>query len=326
MRSFSNAGFGSIGSLDNLAICQDLAHDELYTLKLVKTQGQKRKYYTLKVLNKADLIKKRRVYHIRNEKEILFEVRHPFVVKLHRTFNDTKCVYLLLEYLPGGELFTFVRKNSFLPNDVALFYATEIALAISFLHGLDVAYRELRPENVLLTRHGHIKLVDFSFAKKIRVGERSNTYCGCQYYTAPEVISGEGHTKTVDWWAFGVMLYEMLIGLPPFSDDDPQQLYASIISSQVTFPKHIEESAQDLIRGLLQVDPNRRLGNKNSQEVMEHIWFDGVDFDMVLRKEVDPPWVPVLKKHGDTSYYPVAPTVSTEHDTSPILNDPLADF
>lgn len=326
MRSFSKRGFGSIGSLDSLIICQDLSHEDLSTTKLVKTQGQKRKYYALKVYSKAALVLKRRVYNVRNEKDILLEVRHPFVVKLLRTFNDAANVYLLLEYLPGGELFTFVRNNSCLPNDVALFYSAEIVLALSHLHSLDVAYRNLSPENVLLTKHGHIKLIDFSSAKIIRGEERSNTSCGALAYMAPEVISGLGHSKAVDWWAFGVLLYEMLVGLPPFYDDDPQKQYTKILTSSVTFPRHIEETAQDLISSLLQVNPASRLGSRSPEDVTEHLWFDGVDFDMVLRKEIDPPWTPVLKRHGDTSYYPVATGTATEGDTAPLAVDPLADF
>jgi serine/threonine protein kinase len=326
MRSFSKRGFGSIGSLESLIICQDLSHEDLATTKLVKTQGQKRKYYTLKVYSKSALVASRRVYNVRNEKEILLEVRHPFVVKLLRTFNDEANVYLLLEYLPGGEFFTFVRNNSCLPNDVALFYGAEIVLALSHLHSLDIAYRNLRPEHVLLTKHGHIKLIDFSSAKRIRGEERSNTSCGALAYMAPEVISGLGHTKAVDWWAFGVLLYEMLVGLPPFYDEDPQKLYAKILTTSVSFPRHIEETAQDLISSLLQVNPDSRLGSRNAEEVTEHLWFDGVDFDMVVRKEIDPPWVPVLKKHGDTSYYPLATAATTDADSAPLGIDPLADF
>ena len=326
MRGFSKSGFGSISSLESLILCQDLSHEDLSTTKLVKTQGQKRKYYALKVYSKAALMLHRKVYNVRNEKDILLEVRHPFVVKLLRTFNDPSNVYLLLEYLPGGELFTFVRSNSCLPNDVALFYAAEIVLALSFLHSLDVAYRNLRPEHVLLTKHGHIKLIDFSSAKKIRASERSNTSCGSPAYMAPEIISGVGHTKAVDWWAFGVLLYEMLVGLPPFYDEDPQQLYAKILTSSVTFPRHIEEQAQDLITNLLQVNPELRLGSQGTEAVTDHLWFDGVDFDMVLRKEIDPPWIPVLKRQGDTSYYPTKSSANEIEAASPVASDPLADF
>jgi len=143
---------------------------------------------------------------------------------------------------------------------------------------------------------------------------------------APEVISGLGHTKAVDWWAFGVLLYEMLVGLPPFYDEDPQKLYSKILTSSVTFPRHIEETAQDLISSLLQINPTTRLGSHNPEEVTEHLWFDGVDFDMVLRKEIDPPWIPVLKRQGDTSYYPVATEAAAEGESAPLAVDPLADF
>ena len=199
------------------------------------------KVYALKILRKTEVIKLRQVDHVRHERSILAEVSgHPFVTSLEASFSDAEFLYLLLDYVPGGELFSYLRKWRRFDEDMARFYAAEIVLVLEYLHEQQggVAYRDLKPENLLLDEEGHIKLVDFGFAK--RLGNNANstddkpketyTLCGTPEYLAPEVIQNKGHTTAVDWWALGILIYEFLTGYPPFWHQNPIEIYKQHVS------------------------------------------------------------------------------------------------
>jgi serine/threonine protein kinase len=176
---------------------------------------------------------------------------------------------------------------------VALFYSVEVLLALEYLHSMSVVYRDLKPENIMLDNRGHVKLADFGFAKRINIGERLQTLCGTADYLAPEIILGNGYTKGVDWWAFGVLLFEFLTGHPPFFDREPSRIYEKIVAGKFEVPDDILPEAGILIRRLLEVDPDQRLGNlADAQEVKIMNWFKGVDFERAFKKNVIPPWVP----------------------------------
>lgn len=160
------------------------------------------------------------------EKDVLATIHHPFIVNLIESFKDETHLYLVLELVQGGEVFRLIREEKVFPNDVALFYTTEIICALEHLHKNNVAYRDLKPENLLINEDGHIKLTDFGFAKKIE--DKSYTLCGTPEYLAPEIILGQGHNWGVDWWALGVLIYEMLSGYPPFYDSTPFNIYKKI--------------------------------------------------------------------------------------------------
>ena len=168
------------------------------------------KSYALKMLNKKKIIELKQVDHIKNEKNILQSVQHPFIVNLIESFQDKLNIYLVFDFIQGGEIFRLLRKETLFPNDVALFYIAEIALALSHLHESQIAYRDLKPENLLIGADGHLRLTDFGFAKKIE--DRSYTLCGTPEYLAPEIIMDQGHNHGVDWWALGILMYEMLSG------------------------------------------------------------------------------------------------------------------
>lgn len=168
------------------------------------------KSYALKMLHKKKIIELKQIVHIKNEKNILAGVQHPFIVNLVEAFQDRLNLYLVFEFVQGGEIFRLLRKENIFPNDVALFYIAEITLALQYLHQRQIAYRDLKPENLLIGSDGHLKITDFGFAKKIV--DRSYTLCGTPEYLAPEIIMGQGHNLGVDWWALGILLYEMLSG------------------------------------------------------------------------------------------------------------------
>lgn len=190
------------------------------------------KFHALKILRKTEVIKLKQIDHVRHERAILAEVAgHPFITTLQASFSDRESLYMLLDYVPGGELFSYLRKFRRFDEPTARFYAAEIVLVLEFLHEEQggVAYRDLKPENLLLDAEGHIKLVDFGFAKRLgNKGDRpveTYTLCGTPEYLAPEVIQNKGHTAAVDWWALGILIYEFLTGYPPFWHQNPIEIY-----------------------------------------------------------------------------------------------------
>lgn len=189
-------------------------------------------FHALKILRKTEVIKLKQIDHVRHERAILADVAgHPFITTLQASFSDRDSLYMLLDYVPGGELFTYLRKFRRFDEPTARFYAAEIVLVLEFLHEEQggVAYRDLKPENLLLDAEGHIKLVDFGFAKRLGYrGDRpveTYTLCGTPEYLAPEVIQNKGHTAAVDWWALGILIYEFLTGYPPFWHNNPIEIY-----------------------------------------------------------------------------------------------------
>ena len=217
----------------------------------------------------------------------------------HESFKDATHVYLTFEYVQGGEIFRLLRRENLFPNDVALFYITEIVLALEYLHKQKIAYRDLKPENLLVAADGHMKITDFGFAKKIN--DRTFTLCGTPEYLAPEIIVSIGHNHGVDWWALGILIFEMLAGYPPFYDQNPYEVYRRITVGYFEFPAQISINARKLITGLLEPDLSKRLGCmvNAAEDVKQHIWFRGVDWVMVDAKKIQPPWVPELTSSTD---------------------------
>ncbi|KAH7390264.1 camp-dependent protein kinase A [Cadophora sp. MPI-SDFR-AT-0126] len=268
------------------------------------------KVYALKVLRKVDVIKLKQVDHVNHERSVLADVAgHPFITTLITTFSDHESLYMLLDYCPGGEVFSYLRKAKRFDENTARFYAAEIVLILEFLHEREgVAYRDLKPENLLLDAEGHIKLVDFGFAK--RLGNRETyTLCGTPEYLAPEVIQSKGHTTAVDWWALGILIYEFLTGYPPFWDANPIEIYKKIVSKEVRFPSEpaISPEAQDIIRAFCVVDRSKRLGNISgrAQRVKDHPFFKGVNWEDVYYRKEKGPIIPPIRYPGDSQCFDI---------------------
>lgn len=282
----------------------------------------------LKMLKKSVVLKLKQLDNLRNEKLIMEQLEHPFIPKLIGTFQDSRYIFMLMEFAHGGELFTRMKKQGCLPKFEAQFYAAELVLVLEYLSQKSIAFRDLKPENILLDRLGHIKLVDFGFSKVVE--DKTYTMCGTPEYMAPEVILGKGHGKNADWWALGILIYEMLVGRPPFYDENPFNLYQKIILNRFNFPPELEESAKNLVSGLLEGDVNKRLRCKEDgcNAIKGHPWFRDFDFELMHRKEIAAPWVPELDSESDTSYFDSYPD-STEPPSSPLIDpdrDPFVGF
>eukprot|EP00899_Mesostigma_viride_P009418 jgi/Mesvir1/18478/Mv14326-RA.2 len=266
-------------------------------------------YYAMKMLKKMQLIKHKQVQHVINERDILLEVCHPSIVKLYATFQDKLHIYLLMEYVPGGELFSHLQRVGSFTYGAARFYTACIVLTIEHLHSRGVVYRDLKPENLLLDSRGYIKLADFGFAK--RVEDRTWTLCGTPDYLAPEIILSQGHGKAVDWY-------------PPFYDKDHLATYRRILRNEYFFPAQVDPDARDLIRGLLVTDRSMRLGNlkDGALDIKRHRWFSGFDWKGVAQQTMRAPLRPVVSHPGDCSNFDIYPEADPEGDD----DEPLETF
>ena len=269
--------------------------------------------YALKTVSRAQVVALGQQEHIMSEKKCMSSLRHPFLIRLHSTFKDAKCLYFLLEPSLGGELFSVLRSKTFFDEPTARFYAAGVVLAFEYMHSSGYIYRDLKPENLLLDRDGYLKMTDFGFAKKVG-DNRTWTLCGTPDYLAPEVVSGQGHGKGVDWWTLGILIYEMLASYPPFYDEDPMKTYTKIMQCQLAFPTHFSKQAVDLVRRLLHPKPTKRLGvvAGAAQLVKDHPWFHGFDWKNFIAKQLKAPIVLPVKSREDLSNFEQYPNADTK--------------
>lgn len=262
------------------------------------------KFYAMKAIEKEKIVKYKQLEHTRNEKEILQCLNFPFAVYLTFCFKDNSYIYLVMPFIPGGELFGHLRKFGKFDEVQARFYASQIILAIEFLHYLDLIYRDLKPENILIDHTGYLKVTDFGFCKRM-TRNRTYTLCGTPEYLAPEVILSKGYGKAVDWWAIGVLMFELVAGNPPFYANDPMRIYEKIVANKYKMPPFFSSELKDLIKNILQVDLTRRFGNlKNGvEDIKEHKWFRQINWMAVLNRKVSAPYTPKYKQPGDTTNF-----------------------
>lgn len=256
----------------------------------------------LKVLNKSTIIRLNQVEHVRTEKQILNGIMHPFVVNLLTTFQDKANLYMVLEYINGGELHSYIQVQAGQVTDgTARFFCGELFLALEYLHSLSVAHRDVKPSNILITSGGHLKLTDFGFAKVIT--DKSYTFVGTAEYVSPELVRrdpSEGHGLGVDWWAFGVVLFELLAGFTPFVAEDIQSIMDNILGGSVGYPRNMSSRAKALVAALLEPSVDHRLTPPN---IRKHKWFRGMRFDRLIAMRLPPPFVPDVGGPEDTRMF-----------------------
>lgn len=249
--------------------------------------------YAMKVLHKEAIIARNQVQHTKTERNILQVIDHPNIVKLHYAFQSEGKLYLVLDYLNGGELFFHLKNSGRFPESRVRQYVAQLSLALSHLHSLDVIYRDLKPENILLDSGGHICITDFGLSKEmVRLHDDAKTFCGTPEYLAPEILQNRGHGKGVDWWSLGTLMFEMLDGLPPFFSKNHRRMYDDILNKDLDFEgTPISPVAQSLLLGLMNRDPQQRFG---WEEVQSHEFFAGMDWVVIYNKEFSPEFVPQL--------------------------------
>ena len=264
----------------------------------------------MKVLSKKVIVQKKEVAHTVGERNILVRTAmtdSPFIVGLKFSFQTPADLYLVTDYMSGGELFWHLQREGRFDEDRAKFYIAELVLALQHLHQHDIVYRDLKPENILLDANGHVALCDFGLSKaNLTKNDKTNTFCGTTEYLAPEVLLDEqGYTKMVDFWSLGVLVFEMCCGWSPFFADDTQQMYKNIAFGKVKFPREILSlEGRSFVKGLLNRNPKHRLGAlDDAAELQRHAFFAEIDWDALAKKNVVPPFKPVLTSELDTSNF-----------------------
>ncbi|EEB07338.2 AGC/AKT protein kinase Sck1 [Schizosaccharomyces japonicus yFS275] len=269
-----------------------------------------KRIYAMKKLSKKLIIRKKEVAHTIGERNILVRTtmeESPFIVSLKFSFQTATDLYLVTDYLSGGELFWHLQHEGKFPEPRAKFYIAELVLALEHLHKHNIVYRDLKPENILLDANGHIALCDFGLSKaNLSTNSTTNTFCGTTEYLAPEVLLEEGgYTRMVDFWSLGVLVFEMCCGWSPFYSEDTQQMYRNIAFGKVRFPKDtLSQEGRNFVRGLLNRNPRHRLGAiGDAEELKEHPFFSDIDWDALAKKKVKPPYKPHVSSEDDVSNF-----------------------
>lgn len=298
---------------------------KVYLVRLKNTS----KLFAMKVLKKEEMIERNKVKRVLTEREILATTDHPFIVTLYCSFPSKDRLYFIMEYCAGGEFFRMLQRqpNKCLPEATVRFYAAEVLLALEYLHMMGFIYRDLKPENILIHHTGHVRLTDFDLSKQsvatttpkfvkslfssrksgkvdIKQLQQFNSFVGTEEYIAPEVITGFGHSSSVDWWTFGILMYEMLFGTTPFKGRTQNETFSHILHKKLEFPAHVQVSKQckELIKQLLVSDQKKRLGHKHgASDIKSHPFFKGITWALIRNDK--PPIIPVIKDPCDTSNF-----------------------
>ncbi|XP_045459570.1 cAMP-dependent protein kinase catalytic subunit 1-like [Melitaea cinxia] len=283
-------------------------------------------YHAMKVVSKGIVVERKHVKHLILEKKILQAVQFPFVLSLDEAFKDNLYLYFVLPYVAGGELFTYIQKYGSLSHYLSKFYASQVTLALEYLHYCDIVHRDIKPENILIDINGYIKVCDFGFCKILK--KKTWTLCGTPEYLAPEVIMSKGYSFPVDWWALGVLIFEMGAGYPPFFSSDPSKLYEKILEGHFKCPDNFNPDCKHLIKSLLQVDPTKRLGSLKSgiYDIKAHPWFNDICWQSILHQRVQAPFVPICPSPGDTSNFPEIEQTKLKKSSQCLYENEFEDF
>lgn len=271
-----------------------------------KREGQ---HHALKVLEKAKVVRKNQVEHTRNELALMSSINCDFIVNMKCSFKDNSNIFLVLDFAIGGEMWSHMRKRPGMKESDALFYGAQMFLALEYLQSYDIVHRDLKTENILIDANGYLKLADFGFAK--RVPHRTWTVCGTSEYMAPEIIRegkrhkaglglGDGYGKQVDWWAYGILVFEMANHRPPFRHKDKNELYSLILECKVAYPSAFSALFVDLLKQLLVTDPVARF---TAHEIRQSAWIKSVNLEALSARAIRPPYMPKYGHLGDSAHF-----------------------
>eukprot|EP00931_Biecheleriopsis_adriatica_P016939 TRINITY_DN12326_c0_g2_i1.p1 TRINITY_DN12326_c0_g2~~TRINITY_DN12326_c0_g2_i1.p1 ORF type:complete len:408 (+),score=100.42 TRINITY_DN12326_c0_g2_i1:84-1307(+) len=286
------------------------------------------KFYAMKLYKKHEIIKLGKVDHIKNEKRLMAQISYPFVVKMVGYTKSDYFVYIIMEMIAGGELYTHLRRARKFSDEQSKFYGLQTAGAFAHIHSKNIIHRELKPENILMCPNGYSKLTHFGSAKIIEPGTRTYTLCGTPEYLAPEVLLNKGHGKPVDWWALGILIYEMICGQPPFCDEDTPGIYQKILAGKVYFPKYFDKNAKALVSKLLTADSSKRYGNLKDgpADILKCEWFSAYEMDKMEKQEYPAPYNVGCKDENDTSNFEYIPDPKELPQAVPASQDPFTDW
>ncbi|XP_070760312.1 LOW QUALITY PROTEIN: cGMP-dependent protein kinase 1 [Enoplosus armatus] len=295
----------SSATLSDFQMICTLAVGEFGHVDLVQLKSNIKCVFAMRVLKKKLILNNGQREHILREGRILMETHCPFIVRLHKTFRDTECLYILTEACLGGDLWSLLKDKGCLDECSTRFYTACAVEALTFLHCRGVIYRDVKPENVVLDEHGYAKLIGSRCLKKVEVGQKTWTFCGTLGYMAPEIILNKGHSTSADFWSLGVFVFDLLSGGLPFSGSDPTKILTATIRGidQIHFPKTISKSASSLIKKLCRSNPSERLGSQRNgaKDIQKHKWFEGFNWDGLCKGTLNSPAIPKVKHPVDSS-------------------------
>ncbi|KAI8235437.1 Protein kinase C-like [Colletotrichum sp. SAR 10_99] len=305
--SATDPGTGQRIGLDHFNFLAVLGKGNFGKVMLAETKRSKR-LYAIKVLKKEFIIENDEVESIRSEKRVFLianRERHPFLTNLHACFQTETRVYFVMEYISGGDLMLHIQRGQF-GTKRAQFYAAEVCLALKYFHENGVIYRDLKLDNILLTLDGHIKIADYGLCKEdMWFGSTTSTFCGTPEFMAPEILLDKKYGRAVDWWAFGVLIYQMLLQQSPFRGEDEDEIYDAILADEPLYPIHMPRDSVSILQKLLTREPDQRLGSgpTDAQEIMNQPFFRNINWDDIYHKRVAPPFMPQIKSATDTSNF-----------------------
>ncbi|KAK9770207.1 hypothetical protein AB5N19_11012 [Seiridium cardinale] len=303
----TDPGTGQRIGLDHFNFLAVLGKGNFGKVMLAETK-KSRRLYAIKVLKKEFIIENDEVESIRSEKRVFLVAnreRHPFLTNLHACFQTETRVYFVMEYVSGGDLMLHIQRGQF-GTKRAQFYAAEVCLALKYFHENGVIYRDLKLDNILLTLDGHIKIADYGLCKEdMWFGSTTSTFCGTPEFMAPEILLDKKYGRAVDWWAFGVLIYQMLLQQSPFRGEDEDEIYDAILADEPLYPIHMPRDSVSILQKLLTREPDQRLGSgpTDAQEVMSQPFFRNIVWDDIYHKRVAPPFLPQIKNATDTSNF-----------------------
>ncbi|KAI4625151.1 Serine/threonine kinase [Alternaria ethzedia] len=300
-------GTGKRIGLDHFNFLAVLGKGNFGKVMLAETKSTKQ-LYAIKVLKKEFIIENDEVESTRSEKRVFLianKERHPFLLSLHACFQTETRVYFVMEYISGGDLMLHIQRGQF-GTKRAQFYAAEVCLALKYFHENGVIYRDLKLDNILLTLDGHIKIGDYGLCKEeMWYGSTTSTFCGTPEFMAPEILLDKKYGRAVDWWAFGVLIYQMLLQQSPFRGEDEDEIYDAILADEPLYPIHMPRDSVSILQKLLTREPEMRLGSgpTDAQEIMSHAFFRNINWDDIYHKRVQPPFTPQITSPTDTSNF-----------------------